>query len=198
MSRPASGIILAGGASRRMGREKLSLEVEGVPLIERVRAALTDCCREVLVVGGGGVRLEGVRYIAGERPGGLGPLAGIEAGLSFSRYPLSFIAAGDMPFLTQSMVGYLLGRLARGGVLAVVPRYRGRIHPLCAAYARTLLPRLGTALDGGARSVHGFLEGVDEVEYVGEELRRFGAPGLLLMNVNAPGDLELARREARR
>jgi molybdenum cofactor guanylyltransferase len=181
-----------------MGREKLSLEVEGVPLIERVRAALTDCCREVLVVGGGSVRLEGVRYIAGERPGGLGPLAGIEAGLSFSRYPLSFIAAGDMPFLTQSMVGYLLGRLARGGVLAVVPRYRGRIHPLCAAYARTLLPRLGTALDGGARSVHGFLEGVDEVEYVGEELRRFGAPGLLLMNVNAPGDLELARREARR
>ena len=115
-----------------------------------------------------------------------------------ARYPLTFVAAGDMPFLTQSMVGYLLGRLARGGVLAVVPRYRGRTHPLCAAYARTLLPRLGTALDGGARAVHGFLEGVDEVEYVGEELRRFGDPDLLLMNVNSPGDLELARREARR
>jgi molybdenum cofactor guanylyltransferase len=181
-----------------MGLEKLSLEVEGVPLIERVRDALTGCCKEVLVVGGGGVRLEGVRYIAGERPGGLGPLAGIEAGLSSARYALTFIAAGDMPFVTQSMVGYLLGRLARSGVLAVVPRYRGRIHPLCAAYARTLLPRLGTALDGGARAVHGFLEGVDEVEYVGEELRRFGPPGHLLMNINSPGDLELARREARR
>ena len=166
-----------------MGREKLSLEVEGVPLIERVRDALTDCCQEVLVVGDGGVRLEGVRYITGERPGGLGPLAGMEAGLASARYPLTFVAAGDMPFLTQSMVSYLLGRLARGGVLAVVPRYRGRIHPLCAAYARTLLPRFGTAL---------------EVEYVGEELRRFGDPGLLLMNVNSPGDLELARREARR
>jgi hypothetical protein len=46
--------------------------------------------------------------------------------------------------------------------------------------------------------VHGFLDGVDEVEYVGEELRRFGDPNLLLMNVNWPGDLELARREARR
>jgi molybdopterin-guanine dinucleotide biosynthesis protein A len=181
-----------------MGREKLSLEVEGVPLIERVRDALTDCCREVLVVGGGGVRLEGVKYITGERPGGLGPLAGMEAGLASARYPLTFVAAGDMPFLTQSMVSYLLGRLARGRVLAAVPRYRGRIHPLCAAYARTLLPRLGTALDGGSRAVHGFLDGVDEVEYVGEELRRFGDPNLLLMNVNWPGDLELARREARR
>jgi molybdopterin-guanine dinucleotide biosynthesis protein A len=178
-----------------MGREKLFLKVDGVPLIERVRAALTDCCQEVLVIGGDG--LAGVRYITGERPGGLGPLAGIEAGLSSARYPLTFVAAGDMPFLTQSMIGYLLGRLARGGVLAVVPRYRGRIHPLCAAYARTLLPRIGTALDGGARAVHGFLEGAEGVEYVGDELRRFGDPDLLLMNVNSPGDLELARREAR-
>ena len=190
-------MILAGGASRRMGREKLSLDVEGVPLIERVRDVLTGCCQEVLVVGDVGVRLEGVRYITGERPGGLGPLSGMEAGFASARYPLTFVAAGDMPFLTPSMVSYLLGRLARGGVLAVVPRYRGRIHPLCAAYARTLLPRLESALDGGTRAVHGFLEGVGEVEYLGEELRRFGDPGLLLMNVNSPRDLELARREAR-
>jgi molybdenum cofactor guanylyltransferase len=180
-----------------MGREKLFLEVDGVPLAERVRTALTGC-REVLAIGDSGVRLEGVRYITGERPGGLGPLAGMEAGLASAHYPFTFVAAGDMPFLTQSMVSYLLGRLARGGVLAVVPRYRGRIHPLCAAYARALLPRLETALDGGTRAVHGFLEGVDEIEYVEEELRRFGDPGLLLMNVNSPGDLELARREARR
>jgi molybdenum cofactor guanylyltransferase len=181
-----------------MGREKLSLEVGGVPLIELVSDALTGCCQEVLVIGDGGVRLEGVRYITGERPGGLGPLAGMEAGLASARYPLTFVAAGDMPFLTQSMVRYLLGRLARGGVLAVLPRYRSRIHPLCAAYARTLLPRLGTELDSGVRAVHGFLEVLNEVEYVGEELRLFGDPGLLLMNVNSPGDLELARREAQR
>ena len=181
-----------------MGREKLTLEVEGVSLIERVRAALTDCCWEVLVVGEGGVKLEGARYIAGERPGGLGPLAGIEAGLASARYPLTFVAAGDMPFVAKGLVDNLLGRLARGRVLAVVPRYRGRTHPLCAAYARSVLPRLGTALDCGARAVHGFLEGLDEVEYVEEELRRFGDPRILLTNVNSPGDLALARREARR
>jgi molybdopterin-guanine dinucleotide biosynthesis protein A len=179
-----------------MGREKLSLEVDGSPLIQRVRDALTDDCQEVLVVGDGGIRLEGVRYITGERPGGLGPLAGMEAGLASAHYPMAFVAAGDMPFLTRRMVGFLLGRLERGGVLAVIPRYRGRTHPLCAAYARALLPRLGTALDGGVRAVQAFLEGMAEVEFVGAELRRFGDPDLLLMNVNSPRDLERARREA--
>ena len=97
-----------------------------------------------------------------------------------------------MPFLTQSMIGYLLGRLARGGVLAVVPRYRG--SPALRRLRQTLLPRLGTALDGGARAVHGFLEGAGRGRVRGDELRRFGDPDLLLMNVNSPGDLELARR----
>ncbi len=167
-----------------------------MPLIERARDVLAECCQEVLVVGG--VRLEGARNITSERPGGLGPLAGMEAGLASARYPLAFVAAGDMPFLTQCMVGYLLGRLGKGGVLAAIPRYRGRAHPLCAAYARALLPRLRTALDGGVRAVHAFVGGIGEVEFVGEELRRFGDPDLLLMNVNSPGDLERARREARR
>jgi len=173
-----------------MGREKLSLEVAGVTLIERVKDALAGCCQEVLVVGGG--------YTAGERPGGLGPLAGMEAGLARARYPLVFVAAGDMPFLTHGLVAYLLGRLDEGGVLAVVPRYRGRLHPLCAAYKRTLLPRLGAALDSETRAVRGVVDGLEQVEYVGAELQRFGDPDRLLMNINTPEDLALARREARR
>jgi GTP:adenosylcobinamide-phosphate guanylyltransferase len=57
---------------------------------------------------------------------------------------------------------------------------------------------VGAALDGGERAVGEFLNGVVGVEYVGEELRRFGEPDLLLMNVNSPRDLEEARREAGR
>jgi molybdopterin-guanine dinucleotide biosynthesis protein A len=180
-----------------MGREKLSIEVGGLPMIERVKNALTGSCREVLVVGDGGIRLGGIRHVANERPGKQGPLAGFEAGLAAANYHQVFVAAGDMPFLTQGMVGYLLERLERGGAPAVIPRYGDRIHPLCGAYARTLLPRVGTALDGGARAVHGFLGRIDGVEYVGEELRRFGNPDLLLMNVNSPRDLECARRKAK-
>jgi molybdenum cofactor guanylyltransferase len=98
--------------------------------------------------------------------------------------------------LSQRLVGYLLKRLGQDDVTAVIPRYRGRSHPLCGAYARTLLLRVRTALDDGVRAVHEFLQGTGGVEYVGEELRRFGDPDLLLMNVNSPRDLERARREA--
>jgi molybdenum cofactor guanylyltransferase len=180
-----------------MGSEKLSIEVDGMPLIQHVRDALTGACREVLLVGGG-LRLEGVRYVAGERPGGQGPLSGIEAGLAAARYDKVFVAAGDMPFLKRNLVAFLLDRLERDGVWAVVPQHGGRSHPLCGAYDRALLTRVGAALDGGTRAVHEFLEGTRGVEYVGEELRRFGDPGLLLMNVNSPRDLARARRETAR
>jgi molybdopterin-guanine dinucleotide biosynthesis protein A len=180
-----------------MGREKLSIEVGGLPLIEHVNNALSSSCQEILLVGGG-VQLEGARLIADERPGRQGPLAGIEAGLTAAGCPNVFVAAGDMPFLSRGLVGYLLERLGNGDVVAVIPRYGGRSHPLCGAYARGLLPGVKGALDDGTRAVREFLEGTDGVEYVGEELRRFGDPELLLMNVNSPRDLERARREAGR
>jgi molybdopterin-guanine dinucleotide biosynthesis protein A len=181
-----------------MGTDKLSLEVGRMTLLRRVHDALAVRCREVLVVGGAGAWQQGVRRIVGERPGGQGPLAGLEAGLAAAGNPLVFVAAGDMPFLTEALVEYLLARLERGDACAVVPCYRGRIHPLCAAYTRELLPWVGSALDGGVRSARVFLRGLDGVEYVGEELRRFGDPDHFLMNVNTPEDLRRARDEAAR
>ena len=133
-----------------MGREKLSIEVDGLPLIEHVRDALAGRCDEVLVAGGGGIRLDGVRYVADERPGGLGPLAGIEAGLAAARFDYVFVAAGDMPFLPGAWWGIFSSASNRAGGPAVVPRHGGRTHPLCAAYARTLLPLVGAALDRGS------------------------------------------------
>jgi molybdopterin-guanine dinucleotide biosynthesis protein A len=186
-------MVLAGGESRRMGRDKLLLEVCGVPLLRRVRDALAARCAEIIVVGEDPVRLEGVRRIPDERPGGLGPLAGMEAGLTAARNRLVFVAAGDMPFLSADLIGYLLERLQGRGVSAVVPRHRGGMHPLCAAYDREILPHVRAALDGGVRSVREFLRDVGSVEYVGEELRRFGDPDLFLMNVNSPEDLDRAR-----
>ncbi len=182
-----------------MGTDKLALEVSGTPLLRRVHDAIATRCREVLVVGGKGApRLKDVQRTTGERPGGQGPLAGLEAGLAAARNPLVFVAAGDMPFVTEALVGHLLDRLERGGACAVVPRYGGRTHPLCAAYRSGLLPLVGSALDDGVRAVQVFLESLDGVQYVGEELRRFGDPNVFLLNVNTPEDLRRARDLAAR
>ena len=178
-----------------MGRDKLLLEVGGIPLLRRVYDALSARCAEIVVVGWGGStsRLEGARRVPDERPGAQGPLAGMEAGLTAVGNRLVFVAAGDIPFLPESLVDYLLERLERGAVSAVVPRHRDRVHPLCAAYDREILPHVRRALDEGVRAVHEFLERVQPVEYVEEELGRFGDPDLFLMNVNSPRDLDLAR-----
>ncbi|HEX2182643.1 MAG TPA: molybdenum cofactor guanylyltransferase [Rubrobacteraceae bacterium] len=188
-------MILAGGGSRRMGRDKLTLEVGGVPLIRRVHAALSASCEDVILVGRNTSPLEGVRLVPDKRVGRLGPLAGMEAGLAAARYRPVFVAAGDLPFLPTELVGYLLERLEEPGACAVVPRHGGRTHPLCAAYDREVLPAVRSALDRGVRSVREFVGTLDGVEYVEGGLRRFGDPDLFLMNVNSPGDLARARRE---
>lgn len=176
-----------------MGRDKLGLEVDGTPLLGRVVDALSPRCSEIVVVGGGGAPIEGVRQVLDERPGREGPLSGMEAGLAAVEHPLVFVAAGDMPFLPPALISYLLERLEAGGASAVVPRHRGRVHPLCAAYAREAAASAGPALDRGVRAVQAFLKGLDAVAYVEAELRRFGDPDLFLMNVNSPEDLERAR-----
>lgn len=187
-------MILAGGRSLRMGRDKLPLTVGGVPLIRRVHDALAAHCDEILVVGGEGAPpgLPNTRCVPDLRPGREGPLAGMEAGLEAARHRRVFVAAGDMPFLPGDLVGHLLKRLGEGGARAVVPRHEG-LHPVCAAYDRGILPEIRAALDDGVRAVWRFLEGVEGVLYADEGLRDFGDPDIYLMNVNSPEDLERAR-----
>ena len=187
-------MILAGGESRRMGRDKLTLEVGGVPLIRRVYDAISIRCEDVILVGRNTAPLEGVRIVSDERAGRQGPLAGMEAGLAAASNRQVFVAAGDLPFLPAELVGALLDRLEELGALAVVPRHGGRTHPLCAAYDRGVLPGVRSAFDRGIRSVREFVGTLDTVEYVEAGLRRFGDPDLFLMNVNSPGDLAVARR----
>jgi molybdopterin-guanine dinucleotide biosynthesis protein A len=188
----ATGVVLAGGRSRRMGRDKLPLKIGGATLLDRVHEVLSSRCTEVLVVGEGGAALAGAHRIPDLRPGE-GPLAGIETGLLAASHRRVFVAAGDMPFLNGEIVGGLLDLLS-GSTQAVVPDIGLGIHPLCAAYAREVRPEVSAALDGGVRSVREFLRGMPDVMYVGEsELRRFGDPNLLLTNVNSPEDLLQAR-----
>lgn len=188
-----------------MGRDKLPLTVGGAPLVRRVYDALAASCDEVIAVVSGESRPkglpEGARTVSDLRTeaggSGAGPLAGLEAGLYHARYPETFVAAGDMPFLTPALVSEALRRLRLGGAWAVVPRVGERWEPLCAAYSRKALDYASQALDGGERAAWRLVEALPEVEELTERnLRRFGDPELLLMNVNSPEELARAREAA--
>lgn len=179
-----------------MGRDKLALTVGGVPLIQRSYGALANRCEEVLIVASEESPQDyGIpaRSIVDLRAGRKGPLAAMEAGLAAARNCRVFVAAGDAPFVPEELVGFLLEHLSKDGVRAAVPRYGGRLHPLCAAYERDVLADLSFALNIGIHAVRDFLESIEGVRHVEDELEQFGDPEIFLMNVNSPEDLKRAR-----
>lgn len=183
-----------------MGSDKLSMTVGGVQIIRRVYDVLCKACDEVVVVVAEGAYglPEGTRVVrdlrAHDGSVGAGPLAGLESGLHHARYEATIVAAGDMPFVSSDLARELLRRLCEGNAYAVVPRVGGRLEPLCAAYSRRTLGAVSGALDDEARAMRDLLGSLPEVEEVSEEeVREFGDPGLLLMNVNSPEHLAHAR-----
>src|SRR5262245_63715885 len=90
-------IVVAGGRSSRLGTDKTRLAVEGVPLLDRVLAAVADASQVVVV--GEPRPVERPVAWAREEPAGGGPAAGVVAGLEFVTAPIVMLLAGDLPRL---------------------------------------------------------------------------------------------------
>ncbi|MGH2718262.1 MAG: molybdenum cofactor guanylyltransferase [Actinomycetota bacterium] len=181
-----SGIVLAGGASRRMGRDKALLTYEGEPLVARAARLLSAACDDVILASGDGRRLGGLGLgltEVADTAAGAGPLGGIIAGLETVRHLLVAVVAVDMPDLSVAVLGDLAARWD-GRSPAIVPRAAGRLEPLHAVYSRLAAPELRAALEAGERSVHRVLEAL------GAQVVDLGlTTGAFARNLNAPGDL---------
>jgi len=179
-------VILAGGLSRRMGRDKAALPAGDGTLIEHLASRLAPVVDEIIIAGGSApASLDGVR-LAADRVAGLGPLSGMHAGLTAARYPQAFVVGCDLPDVEPALVT-LLRELAEP-FEAVVPIVHRKPEGVCALYARTLAPRIEALLDAGERSIKALLVAsnvryveADELCAVDPELRSF-------RNINTPAD----------
>lgn len=200
MSVALSGLVLAGGASRRMGRDKAQILFESEPLVIRAVRTLARVCTDVVVASGDGHRLDhlGVTQVADAVPGA-GPLAGIAAGLESARHDLVAVIAVDMPAASPAVLVLLAG-LWRGEA-AVVPVVAGRWEPLHAVWARSAAPGITACLVAGERKVMSALATlgarlVGEAEWEAAEASEAAGPdgpnprtGGFAANLNAPMDL---------
>ncbi len=189
------GVVLAGGASRRMGRDKALIEVAGTSLAEHAARRLAEVVTEVVLADGGRRSVPGRRSIA-DGPGA-GPAAGILAAAALRPGRDLLVLACDLPQVPAA----LLERLARPTAAdARVPRWqravrRPAVEPLCALYRPRALARLEARVAAGgpasrSLALHRLLDDL-EVRYLeAEELRPFGLPGELFLNLNHPQDLE--------
>ena len=183
-----------------MGRDKGLLDFGGVPLILHTARLLDALVAEVTVVGAPSRYAKlGLRAIAddaqaqcGQGIPECGPLAGIVTALAATHSSWNLIVACDLPYLSPKWLEWLLSRALRSRGEAVVPRTERGIEPLAAVYRRECAAPIGAALAGGVRKVSDAIEDL-RVDFVyPREWRGIDPTGLILRNMNAPGDYEEA------
>ena len=197
-----TAVVLAGGLSRRLGRDKAVEPFDGEPLIRRViqRAVNAVGAGDVVVVVANSERAAALPLDAGHRTAvdvfpDCGSLGGIYTGLTAARTNWVLVTACDMPFLSAPLLEHMAG--LRDGVDAVVPEIEGRPEPTHAFYSRECRSAIEKKLRAGQLKISGFFEDVI-VRYVPEvEVRRYDPELLSFFNINRPEDLARALELAR-
>lgn len=150
-----TGLVLAGGASQRMGRDKAFLELDGRTLIGIIVERMAAVCDEVIIVAGDTSSYRDLgASTAVDRFQDVGVLGGLHAGLSAASHQLTLAVGCDMPFLKPELLR-AFAAWAEGYDVAVL-RHNGYLEPLHGAYRRTCLPPIESAIRAGKRRVISF------------------------------------------
>lgn len=191
-----TGVLLAGGQSRRMGRDKRFLLLEGRSLLERALAVLETIFPEVLVSVAEPVpELAGLRHpVVTDLLPGAATLGGVYTGLLKASHPYVFAAACDMPFLNRSVIESLTDMADEADIVMV--RLAGKLQPTHAVYSKACLPLLERMIQDGNLKIQSLVEDQSlSVRIVDAEVFKQADPHLLsFMNVNTPADLEFVRK----
>jgi molybdopterin-guanine dinucleotide biosynthesis protein A len=187
-----AGVVLAGGASRRMGRDKAMLPVpeelagrSGATMVEHVVGIVGRRCQPVFVTAAPGQPLPALQAcVVRDEVRGLGPLLATGRGLHAAEAAgakWAFVCAVDMPFLTVDLIDDLASRAARLDVDVVLP-WDGRDHYLAAVYRTDLAQRVDALVAAGERAMRALVDSVDTQRIVVSDSRP-------LANINSVADL---------
>jgi molybdopterin-guanine dinucleotide biosynthesis protein A len=185
------GTVLAGGKSRRFGRNKSIERFQGERLIERQVRTLRSLFPEVMIVTNTpelylDLDVTIVQDIIPER----GPLGGIYTGLLFAQGESIFVTAVDMPFLQPAVICRMV-ELFRGHEV-VIPRLGDYLEPLHGIYSPRCLAPIKRMLDREELQVIRFFPSVKIAYLDEEEIRRLDPEGLSFFNINTPEDMAKA------
>jgi molybdopterin-guanine dinucleotide biosynthesis protein A len=199
-----TGIVLAGGRSTRFGGDKLTAEVEGRPLLHRAIDTVAGVVDDVVVViapGGARPRLPAdfeipIRVVR-DAEAGLGPLAGLAAGLAATRAPLAILVGGDQPALQPTLLAELLlwldPEVGEPSLDVVGLEEDGQLRPLPVALrVATVGPAAGVALTGGTRSLVGLFGGLRVCTLSSDRWRVLDPAGDSLRDIDTRDDLPSA------
>lgn len=189
--------VLAGGKSRRMGRDKLFIEVEGRGLLQRVLDVLELIFDDIMIVVSAtetDETLEKFNWVRHRIVQDLIPdkasMGGLYTGLYYAKSDRVFAVGGDMPFLSRGLINYII---SRDDYDIVIPHTSRGLHPLHAVYSRRCLPLIKVMIDEGDLSISSLACKMNRYDVSEEEIRRVDPDLTSLININTPGDLEMIK-----
>ena len=193
MTEDIAAFVIAGGQSSRMGRDKAFLTLDGTTLLERALAVARCVSQEVTLVGPrdkfaayGGVIEDVYR--------GQGPLAGIHAALSASKFELNLMIGVDTPFLDPRFVQYLAEEARTSGATVTVPQVGSQAQPLCAVYRRQFALVAEAALRQRRNNIVPLFAGVTTRKITEVEMQELAFDPRMFDNLNTPEEWDQACR----
>lgn len=192
LTEDVTGVLLAGGQSRRMGQDKALLQLNGLTLFERSLQLLKQFCRQILIAGDrSDLTRPGIAAFADLYPGSA--LGGLYTGLRAAETDWIFVVPCDMPYPSPEIAQRLLAK--RDGVEAVVPRTADGYEPVFALYHKNCLEPMEALLCKGQYRIYDFYQRI--------AIRFLDPPELpcgwrqALININTPAQLvALKEKEA--
>ena len=188
--------ILAGGRSRRMGRDKVFLELGGRTLLSRAMDLANAIAPAVRIVAPQEKFLTIVRTIEDIYPD-CGPLAGIHAALASTTTELNLMLAVDMPFVEADFLTYLIAQASQVSALVTVPESGKGLQPLCAIYRRDFREMAEQALKKKKNKIDALFADVETRVISETEMTRMGFSAKMFQNLNTPEEFTKAEQALR-
>ncbi len=193
-----TSVVLAGGKSLRLGRNKYLEVIGGRSLIQWVIDRLATISTEIIIATAHGKEIPcssaaRIKVVADIHPG-KGPLAGIYSGLIASSGSRAIVVSCDTPFVSVGLLEYMTQMCPPLDI--VVPRMKEKVEPLCAVYSKSCLAPIRELLKQDELKIIELYPMV-RVRYIEEvEIDRFDPEHLSFFNINTQADLDRARRLA--
>ena len=195
----ATGVILAGGESRRMGRNKALMHLGDETLIARTLKRLRIVTDEIILVSNSAhLYTELGVQVYEDLVTNSGALGGVYTGLSYAANNAVLCIACDMPILQPKLMRYLVSVL--GEYDAVVPYTQGvkesnpKLQTLCAVYSRHCRQVIRQMLDEGELRLHALCDRVTVRMVPPDEWQNFDPKGLSFVNINTREDFEKVKQ----
>lgn len=193
MNWDAEGFVLAGGASRRMGRAKALLQVRGKSLLEHAAETLRGLEIPVRLVMAADQDFDTLGLpVLRDLAVGMGPMGGLLTALRGSAATHKLVLACDLPLVGSKL--FLTLRQCHHGFDITAPiDATGRIHPLCAIYKSTCLGEVQRRVGSGQLKMEELLKS-DQIRCRLVTAHEHGLPDWRFTNVNTPEDLAKLER----